>query len=144
MWAVDTNVLIYADREETSEHSIALQHLRQLATGSEPWVLPWPCVYEFLRVVTHPRLFRPPTPLAQAWEDIVTLLESPSVVMVCEGERHAAVLEELLQTTGATGNLVNDAHIAALLVEHGIDEILTADEEFRRFPGLRVVNPFRK
>ncbi len=66
MRALDTNVLVYADREETPEHETALRLVRSLATGSEPWILPWPCIYEFLRVVTHPRVFHPPTPILEA------------------------------------------------------------------------------
>lgn len=144
MRAVDTNVLVYADREETPQHSTALKVLGDLVTGRDPWVLPWPCIYEFLRVVTHPAVFRSPTPLAEAWNDVVALLESPSVVMVSESHRHREILGELLRTCSITGNLIQDAHIAALLIEHGVDEIITADEGFRQFPGLRVTNPFRK
>jgi toxin-antitoxin system PIN domain toxin len=143
MRAVDTNILVYADRAESPQHPIALKVLRTLATGSEPWVLPWPCVYEFLRVVTHPAIFRPPTPVTEAWESATALLQSPSLVVVTEGESHPRVLGELLRLSGATGNLLHDAHIAALLIEHGVDEIITADEDFRRFPGLKVTNPFR-
>ena len=142
MRAVDTNILVYADREEAPHHLIALRLLRSLATGSEPWVLPWPCIYEFLRVVTHPRVFFPPTPIREAWAGIETLLESPSVVLISEGKRHRQVLDDLLRTSSLSGNLLHDAHIAALLLEHGVAEILTADDDFRRFPGLKVTNPF--
>lgn len=142
MRAVDTNILVYADREEAPHHLIALRLLRSLATGSEPWMLPWPCIYEFLRVVTHPRVFFPPTPIQEAWAGIETLLESPSVVLISEGKRHRQVVNELLRTSSLSGNLLHDAHIAALLLEHGVAEILTADDDFRRFPGLKVTNPF--
>lgn len=142
MRAVDTNILVYADREEAPHHLIALRLLRSLATGSEPWVLPWPCIYEFLRVVTHPRVFFPPTPIQEAWAGIEMLLESPSVVLISEGKRHRQVVKELLRTSSLSGNLLHDAHIAALLLEHGVAEILTADDDFRRFPGLKVTNPF--
>ena len=142
MRAVDTNILVYADREEAPHHLIALRLLRALATGSEPWVLPWPCIYEFLRVVTHPRVFFPPTPVREAWAGIETLLESPSVVLISEGKRHRQVVNDLLRTSSLSGNLLHDAHIAALLLEHGVAEILTADDDFRRFPGLKVTNPF--
>ena len=143
MRAVDTNVLVYAGRVEPPEHAIAEAVLRALATGPEPWVLPWPCVYEFLRVVTHSRVFRPPTPLHEAWAEVELLLDSPSVVPMAEGVHHREVLRDLLRTVPITGNILHDAHIAALLIEHGVDEIITADEDFRRFPGLKVTNPFR-
>lgn len=143
MRAVDTNILVYARRVEPPEHPKALRVLRDLATGSEPWVLPWPCIYEFLRVVTHPRAFHPPTPALEAWKAVEALLESPSVIVISEGERHREILDRLLTVSPLSGNLLHDAHIAALLIEHGVNEIITADEDFRRFPGLRVLNPFR-
>ena len=143
MRAVDANVLVFARRVEPPEHAVAKRILLELATGSEPWVLPWPCVYEFLRVVTHPRVFHPPTPLKEAWSAVELLLDSPSVVPISEGARHRGILRGLLHALPVTGNIVHDAHIAALLIEHGVDEIMTADEDFLRFPGLRVTNPFR-
>lgn len=143
MRAVDTNILVYARRVEPPEHPEAEELLRTLATGSEPWALPWPCIYEFLRVVTHPRVFHPPTPIGEAWEAVELLLDSPSVFVVSEGERHRQILDNLLRGSSISGNLVHDARIAALLLEHGVTEILTADEDFRRFPGLKVTNPFR-
>jgi hypothetical protein len=142
MRAVDTNILIYARRRETAEHPVAAKCLRELAEGPEPWVIPWPCIYEFLRVVTHPRVFHPPTPLGRAWEGVEALLDSPSLLPISEGPRHRDILADLLSRIPLAGNVVHDAHIAALLIEHGVEEILTADEDFRRFPRLRVINPF--
>ena len=143
MKAVDTNVLVYARRVEPTEHTIAERVLQALARGSDPWVLPWPCVYEFLRVVTSPGVFIPRPPLNEAWSAVELLLDSPAVVPVSEGERHREVIKSLLRTVPLTGNILHDAHIAAMLIEHGVDEIITADEDFRRFPGLKVTNPFR-
>ncbi|HEX5481411.1 MAG TPA: TA system VapC family ribonuclease toxin [Terriglobia bacterium] len=140
---MDTNLLIYARRQEPAEHELALRLLRELSTGAEPWAIPWPCVYEFIRVVTHPRVFHPPTPVQEAWEAMKLLMDSPSVVVLSEGDRHRAILDDLLASSPVTGNLVHDAHIAALLIEHGVQEILTNDDDFRRFPKLRVTNPFR-
>ncbi|MGH9358672.1 MAG: type II toxin-antitoxin system VapC family toxin [Terriglobia bacterium] len=143
MRAVDTNILVYARRQEPAEHPAARRLLAELSTGEAPWALPWPCVYEFLRVVTHPRVFHPPTPVHAAWDAINLLLDSPSVVVLSEGHLHRAILSDLLSSSPVTGNLLHDAHIAALLIEHGVEEILTNDEDFRRFPRLRVTNPFR-
>jgi uncharacterized protein len=143
MRAVDTNILVYARRQEPREHGVARKLLDELCQSEEPWALPWPCVYEFLRVVTHPRLFRPPTPIEGALEAVEALLSSPSLAVLSEGERHPAILRRLLAETDVSGNLVYDAHIAALLIEHGVDEIITADDDFRRFTKLKVTNPFR-
>jgi uncharacterized protein len=143
MRALDTNILVYAHRAETPNHREALELVKGLAEGSEPWALSWTCVYEFLRVVTHPRVFHPPTSPSQAWGAVKHLLASPSLRLISEGGRHSHVLDGLLASTTVVGNLYHDAHIACLLLEHGVHEILTADEDFRRFPGLRVVNPFR-
>ena len=143
MIALDTNVLVAARREELAHHAQARRLLARLASGEDPWALPWPCVYEFLRVVTHRRVFRPLTPLARAVEDVVHLLAAPSLVMLGEGTAHAAHLERQVLAGEAAGNLACDAHIAALCVEHGVTELWTLDRGFARFPGLKIANPFR-
>jgi uncharacterized protein len=139
--ALDTNLLVHARREETEHHAAAALLLGSLAEGDEPWALPWPCVCEFLRVVSHPRVFNPPTPMARALEDVESLLASPSVVLLGEGPAHFTHLRRLA-AGNVTGNLVHDAHIAALAVEHGVTELLTLDRDFSRFSGLRCRNPF--
>jgi len=141
MIAVDTNILVYARRSETPRHAQARKLLQDLAEGGEPWALAWPCVYEFLRVVTHPRVFQPPTELDAALEDLESLLESPSLVMLGEGPAHAAAMRQAVGSGRATGNLVHDAHITALLQEHGVRELWTCDRDFSRFAGLRVRFP---
>ena len=143
MIALDTNVLVAARREELAHHAQARRLLARLASGEDPWALPWPCVYEFLRVVTHRRVFRPLTPLARAVEDVVHLLAAPSLVMLGEGTAHAAHLERQVLAGEAAGNLACDAHIAALCIEHGVTELWTLDRGLARFPGLKIANPFR-
>lgn len=142
MIALDTNILVYARRAETPHHADAVRLLRELAEGSTPWALAWPCIYEFLRVVTHRAVFAPPTPLDAALQDLGSLLASPSLVLLGEGPAHAGLLERTVREGRATGNLVYDAHIAALALEHGVRELWTTDRDFARFPGLRVRNPF--
>jgi toxin-antitoxin system PIN domain toxin len=140
--AVDTNVLVYAVMKASPHHAAALKLVTSLAEGESPWAIPWPCVYEFVRVVTHPRLFRPPMALDDARADLRALLGSPSLSLLSETDRHAELLDSLLDGSRATGNLVHDAHVAALCREHGVRELLTADADFGRFKGLRVRNPF--
>lgn len=142
MIALDTNILIQARRQELELHREAAALLERLANGDEVWAIPWPCVYEFLRVVTHPRAFDPPTPLDDALEDLESLLDSPSLVLLGEGSRHPAHMNRTIASGRATGNLVHDAHIAALALEHGVKELWTLDRDFARFPGLAVRNPF--
>jgi len=138
MITIDTNVLVYAHRRETALHLQAAQLLQALADGDEPWALLWPCVYEFLRVVTHPRVFDPPTKLPLALKAIESLLDCPTVVLPSETPRHRASFLSVIAAAGAGGNHVFDGHIAALMREHAIDEIVTTDRDFFRFPGIRV------
>lgn len=133
---------MYARREELPRHREARALLTRLAEGSAPWALPWPCVYEYLRVVTHPRVFDPPTDPESALEDLESLLASPSLVLLGEGSGHPAHLRRMMAAGRAVGNLVHDAHIAALVLEHGARELWTTDRDFARFPGLTVRDPF--
>lgn len=143
MKAFDTNVLVYAFDASSAFHAMAAALLREQVEGSAPWAIAWSCVYEFLKVVTHPTLTQVRLSTAEAWDNIRSVIESPSLILLTETERHVSILESLLRKTNVTGNLVHDAHIAALLIEHGVREIVTADEDFRRFEGLIVTNPFR-
>jgi toxin-antitoxin system PIN domain toxin len=142
MQAIDTNVLIYSEIVSSPFHAPARRLMTSLAEGIVPWAIPWPCIYEFLRVVTHPKVFTPPVPLALALDDLGRILESPTLVLLSEGVRHGEVMDQLVRESGVTGNLLHDAHIVALCIEHGVSEILTGDADFNRFP-LIVRNPFR-
>ena len=142
MTAVDTNVLVYAEITSSPHHETARAVLRALAEGRAPWAIPWPCVYEFLRVVTHPRVYHPPVPAARALADLQAILSSPSLVLLSETSRHADMCLTVVHASGASGNLMHDAHIAALCLEHGVSELVTGDRDFGRFSGLTVVNPF--
>jgi uncharacterized protein len=140
--AVDTNFLVYARRTESIHHTEAKRLLAELSEGLRPWAIPWPCVYEFLRVVTHPRVFKPPTPLTKALEELDRLFDAPAIALLGEGPAHRAHLRHVFDASRASGNIVHDAHIAALLREHGVSEFWTTDRDFDRFPGIPVRNPF--
>ena len=141
MRAVDTNVLVYSEIASSPHHAVARRLLTTLAEGAVPWAIPWPCVYEFLRVITHPRVFNPPVPIELALRDVERILASPALVLLSATDRHAQIMQEVVKESAVTGNLLHDAHIAALCIEHGVSELLTGDRDFSRFP-LKVVNPF--
>ena len=142
MIALDTNILVYARRREFDHHPAARKLIGEFAVGTTSWALPWPCVYEFVRVVTHPRLFDPPSPLNDVLEDLEVLFDSPSLTLLGEGPGHIGHLLHTLRSGDASGNLAHDGHIAALLREHGVREFLTADRDFARFPDVPTRNPF--
>ena len=142
MFVVDTNILLYAADGDAPEHAscrAALEEWRRLPT---PWHLTWGIVYEFLWLVTHPRVFRRPLSAAEALAFLEPILESEVVSVLVPSDRH----EQLLRTTVGelgrpTGNLFHDLHTAVLMREHGIGRIATADSDFRKFPFLEVINP---
>jgi toxin-antitoxin system PIN domain toxin len=139
--AVDTNVLVYAHREDSPWHAAARPRLVELAEGATQWAIPWPCLHEFLSIVTHPRIFKTPTPLALAFEMLDALLEAPGLVLLSEGEGYWGEFRTLAANGRAAGPLVHDARIAALCLAHGVRELWSADRDFSRFPQLAVRNP---
>ena len=143
MIAVDTNILVYAHRREAREHTSAWRKLSELATGNEPWAIPWPCVYEFFSVVTNRRIWRDAasTP-AQAWKQIEAWLASPSVQLLGETDDFSSVLGPLLGRPRVAGAVVHDARIVALCLAYGVATLLTRDRDFSLFPELTTSNPF--
>jgi toxin-antitoxin system PIN domain toxin len=139
--AVDTNLLVYAHREDSPWHDAAYARIAELAEGRAPWAIPWPCLHEFLAIVTHPRIYAPPTRLAGAMDQIEAWLEAPSLVLLSEGDGYWAALRGALEAGRVVGPQVHDARVAALCQLHGVREIWTADRDFGRFPGLAAHNP---
>jgi uncharacterized protein len=139
--AVDTNILVYAHREDSPFHNPAAQRISELAEGSATWSIPWPCVHEFLAIVTHPRIYAPPTPLLRALDQVDAWLESPTLVLLAESGDHWPALRKILSRGRIAGPQVNDARIVALCLQHGVRELWSADRDFNRFAGLTVVNP---
>lgn len=142
MIAIDTNILVYAFRHDSGFNEPAVRLVTGLAEGSAPWAIPWPCAYEFLRVVTHPRVFSPPSMRERAIDRLVQLRRSPSLTFLGQGPSHLTNLIHAAESSGAKGNLFFDVHIAALCKEHGVTEILTMDRDFARFAGLKARRPF--
>jgi toxin-antitoxin system PIN domain toxin len=142
--AVDTNILVYAHRREVGLHPVAAEVVRELAEGAQPWAIPWPCIYEFLSVVTNPRIWKDAssTP-AQAWDQVTAWLGSPTLRLLGETEDFAARLGELVALPRVRGPIVHDARVAALCLAHGVEALLTRDRDFALFEQLRTRDPLR-
>lgn len=141
MIAVDTNILVHAHRLDSAYNERAFRSLRSLIEGREAWAIPWPCLHEFLAVVTNPRTFRPPTTLDAALQQVELWLSSPNLVLLEETLAHWSSLAGALRRGRVVGGMVHDARIAALCFEHGVRELWTADRDFARFPDLATFNP---
>jgi len=139
--AVDTNLLVYAHREDSEWHVAAADCLTRLAEGKTRWAVLWPCVHEFVAIATHPRIFAPPSPLPAALDQVDAWLESPAVVLLSEEADYWPTLRKLLGAARAVGPKVHDTRIVALCLLHGVDELWSADRDFHRYPQLKVRNP---
>jgi toxin-antitoxin system PIN domain toxin len=136
----DLNLLLYAVDDSTPAHDAALRWWNATLSGSETVGLPWTVLLGFVRLTTNPRIVRSPMTPAAALDYVDRWLAHPATTVVDPTPRHARVLRDLLDRSGTGGNLVADAHLAALAIEHGA-ELCSADRDFGRFPGLRWVNP---
>ncbi|MFO0323685.1 MAG: type II toxin-antitoxin system VapC family toxin [Burkholderiales bacterium] len=141
MIAVDTNVLVYAHRAETTFHVQAYNAVVELAEGARPWGIPVVCLHEFLAVVTNPRVFEPPSTVEQAFAQAEAWLASPTCHVLHSGEQHVRVLGDLARRARIKGGQFHDARIAAICVENGASELWTADRDFSRYKGLKMRNP---
>ena len=141
MIAVDSNILVYSVREDSPWHRVALACVRNLAEGGAAWAIAWPCLHEFLAVVTHPRIYRPPTSTPDAIHQVDYWMESPTLRLLGEDAGYWEHLKSTLTTAKAVGPLVHDARVAAICRNAGVGEIWTADRDYSRFPGILARNP---
>jgi uncharacterized protein len=139
--AVDTNILVYVHREDSPWHERAYARLSALAEGRAAWAIPWPCLHEFLAIVTHPQIYNPPSPLETALAQVEAWLEAPGLVLLAETGSYWSELRTALAAGRIAGPQVHDARIAVLCGLHGVEELWTADRDFGRFPALKVSNP---
>jgi uncharacterized protein len=139
--ALDSNLLIYAHRRENEAYPTARAQIEDLANGRAPWAIPYPCVHEFVRNVTDPRIYVDPTPLDLALEQVMTWQSAPSVRLLGEGNAHLELLGQVAREGRVRGAAIHDARIAAICLEHGVSELWTADRDFGRFPSLKTRNP---
>jgi len=136
----DVNVLVYAHREDTPDHARFRDWLDSIVNGEEAYGLFDIVLSGFVRVVTHPRVFNPPTPLEHALAFAEQIRDQPNCVSITPGPRHWEIFTTLCETAGARGNLVPDAFLAALAIESG-SEWITTDRDYSRFPGLKWRHP---
>jgi toxin-antitoxin system PIN domain toxin len=138
--ALDTNVLVYAHREGFPEHRVALSWVEHLATQDAPWALTAFSLGEFVRVVTHPRVFDPPSSVEDALAALEAIRVSPGLRILNPGPRFPEHFAHSVRVARATGNLSYDAQIAAVCREHGLSRLVTRDRDFSRFPWIEIVD----
>ena len=141
MIAVDTKILVYSVRADSPWHAQAREAIRGLAEGDEPWAIAWPCIHEFVGVVTHPRIYKPPTSLADALLQVEYWAESPGVRFLGEGSGYWRTFAAAATGGKVAGPVVHDARVAAICIAGGVREIWTRDRDFSRFPKIRARNP---
>lgn len=142
MRLVDVNLLLYAVDKTSPRHLPAREWLERSLASGQTLALPWVVLLAFVRLTTRAAIFEAPLTADEALDIVDDLLAQPSVTVVHPGARHAAILRELLAGVGTAGNLVTDAHLAALAIEYGA-ELCSCDADFSRFPGVRWTDPLR-
>lgn len=136
----DVNVLVYAHREDSDHHARCLTWLQRTINGDANYAVSNLVLSGFLRVVTHPKIFKPPSALADAMAFVEQVRTQPHAVCVEPGERHWAIFQRLCADANVKGNLVPDAYLAALAIENSCDWV-TTDRDYSRFKGLRWSSP---
>lgn len=142
MILVDANILIYAYNPAAEQHAAAKRWLEAAMAGPTPVRLAWVTVLAFVRIMTHPQVFRRPFSMSEAVEAVDSWLAQPSVAMLSPSDDHWPILRQVLMSGQASGPLSTDAHLAALAVEHGAT-LFTTDRDFARFPGVAAVDPLK-
>ncbi len=140
MILIDANLLLYARISSFAEHDRARAWLDGQLNGSAPVGIPWQSLVAFLRISINPRVFTRPLSTAKAWKQVKDWLDCPPVWTPTPTDQHARLMGELVGRSSMTSNLVGDAHLAALAIEHGLT-MCSADSDFAQFRGLRLTNP---
>lgn len=141
MIAVDTNILVYAHREDSPWHEEALGRVTELANSGAPWAITWPSLHEFIAIVTHPKIYNPPTPLATALKALQAWQASTGLRMLAEGTGYFKTLSHQATAGKVKGAKIHDARIAAICLHHGVKKLWSADRDFSSFPELVCENP---
>lgn len=141
-YSVDVNVLLHASDTSSPKHSEAIRFLEQRASDPDLFCIAWSTLIAYLRISTHPRIFARPLSPGEALGNVESLLSLPRVHALSEGEGFLEIYHEVTAHFPVRGNLVPDAHLAALLRQHGVRRLYTLDRDFRKFDFLEVVDPF--
>jgi uncharacterized protein len=141
--AVDTNLLVYSHRSDSPLHQRAAELIDGLRRARPAWAIPWPCVHEFLSIVTHPKIFKRPTPLSVALDTVDAWSAAGNLHLIGESDGYLDKLKAQAEVSKSSGPRIHDARIAALCLHHGVAELWSADRDFTRFPDLAVRNPLR-
>jgi uncharacterized protein len=139
--AVDTNILVYAHREDSPFHKAAISCVRSLAESAQAWAIPWPCIHEFYAITTHPKIYNPPSTGDEAIKQITAWITSKNLVLIGETGAHWSMLKSQLLAGKVVGPQIHDARIAALCLQHDVHELWSADRDFSRYPLLKTRNP---
>ncbi|HLJ77027.1 MAG TPA: TA system VapC family ribonuclease toxin [Acidobacteriaceae bacterium] len=141
-YSLDVNVLLYASDRSCKQHEAARSFLDRCAAGPELLVLAWPTLMSYLRIATHPSIFAAPLSAEEAWGNILSLLALPHVRAVSELDDFPDAWKHATAGVVVRGNLVPDAHLAAVLFQHGVRTLYSSDRDFRKFASLEVRDPF--
>ena len=141
MIAVDTNLLVYAHREDSEFHPPARDSIDSLRHQAAPWAIAWPCIHEFIAIVTHPAIYKPASAPSEAFAFLDALFASPQLNLLAESPGYFEKLRKISVAARLKGPRIHDARIAALCLHHGATELWSADRDFSAFPQLKIRNP---
>jgi toxin-antitoxin system PIN domain toxin len=142
--AFDSNLLIYSHRQDSEFHALARELVDSARHQAAAWAVPWPCIHEFVAIVTHPGIYRPASTLAQAFGFLDALFASPRLQLLSESSGYFERLRAVAVAARLKGPRIHDARIAALCLHHGVSELWSADRDFSAFPQLKVRNPLAR
>jgi toxin-antitoxin system PIN domain toxin len=142
--AVDSNLLVYSHREDSKFHAASKALVDSLRHQSGSWAIPWPCVHEFIGIVTHTGIYQPPTSLNLALAAVDAWVAAGNLHLLSESPGYFEKLRALALAAKLSGPRIHDARIAALCLHHGVRELWTADRDFSMFPKLKTRNPLVK
>ena len=141
MIAIDTNILVYAHRKDSTFHPSAFKKIKEIAESGLDWAIPWPCLHEFFAIATHPKIYTPPSTNEQALRQIELWMDSPTLHLIGEGAHYWPKIRSIASQNKVKGPMIHDARVAAICMESGVTLLLTADRDFSSISGIKIQNP---